>query len=127
MPETLFLVPIEWLPSYGTEIHRLKSRTQRGASCEVDRLLENPGLRPKVPEGYTVMSSTQLLTLKVAIDKALLGLETKKVQTVAEAIEEYKATRGSHAVRLLHRVLDKLIGLKCGHCGKDVSVTIESP
>ena len=33
--------------------------------------------------------------------------------TIADAIAEYKATRGSSAVKLLHKVLDKIIGLKC--------------
>lgn len=48
-------------------------------------------------------------------------------RTIADSIAEYKATRGTAAVKLLHHVLGKLIGLKCNHCGKEVSVTIESP
>ncbi len=45
--------------------------------------------------------------------------------TIADAIAEYKATRGSSAVKLLHKVLDKIIGLKCPHCHGDVSITIK--
>lgn len=45
--------------------------------------------------------------------------------TISDAIAQYKATRGSSAVRLLHKILDKIIGLKCPHCHKDVSIKIE--
>jgi K+-transporting ATPase c subunit len=45
--------------------------------------------------------------------------------TIADAIAEYKATRGSSAVKLLHKVLDKIIGLKCPHCHGDVNITIK--
>jgi len=46
--------------------------------------------------------------------------------TIADEIAEYKATRETSAVNLLNRVLDKIIGLKCPHCGENVSITIES-
>lgn len=49
-----------------------------------------------------------------------------KVRTIADSIADYKATRGTPAVKLLHRVLDKIIGLKCPHCHGDVNITIES-
>lgn len=48
-------------------------------------------------------------------------------RTIADSIAEYKATRGTPAVKLLHHVLGKLIGLKCNHCGKEVSVVIDTP
>lgn len=72
MAEKLFLVPVEWLPSYGTEIAQLKARTQRGARAEVARLLDRETtVGPKVPEGYTVMNDGELYMLKKAIEKAL--------------------------------------------------------
>lgn len=51
-------------------------------------------------------------------------VQQRKATTIADAIAEYKATRDSSAVKLLHRVLDKIIGLKCPHCGNDVPIVI---
>lgn len=48
-----------------------------------------------------------------------------QAKTIADEIVEYKATRGSAAVKMLHRVLAKIIGLECPHCGKPVNVTID--
>jgi hypothetical protein len=45
--------------------------------------------------------------------------------TIADAIAEYKATRGTSAVNLLHKVLDQIIGLRCPQCGEDIKVTLE--
>src|SRR5436305_14456581 len=45
-------------------------------------------------------------------------------RTIADEIAEYKAVRGTAAVNLLHRVLDKIVGLKCPHCHGDVNITI---
>ena len=47
-------------------------------------------------------------------------------RTIADDIAEHKATRGTATAKLLDRVLDKLIGLKCNHCGKEVAVEMES-
>ena len=46
-------------------------------------------------------------------------------KTIEDAIREYKESRNTSPVSLLHRVLDKLIGLTCPHCHKEVSITIE--
>lgn len=46
-------------------------------------------------------------------------------KTIEDAIREYKETRQTAPVTLLHKVLDKLIGLTCPHCHKEVSITIE--
>lgn len=49
------------------------------------------------------------------------------VPTIAEEIAEYNATKNSSAAKLLHRVLDKITGLRCPHCGNDVNITLDSP
>lgn len=70
----------------------------------------------------------QMKAQSEAARKAVFGAASGSVATpkIADAITEYKATRGTAAVKLLHRVLGKLVGLKCNHCGKEVSITTES-
>lgn len=46
-------------------------------------------------------------------------------RTIADEIADYKATPES-AKRTLRKVVEKLIDLRCPHCGESVSVTIET-
>jgi hypothetical protein len=46
-------------------------------------------------------------------------------KTVADAIREYQELKQTSPVTLLHKVLDKLIGLKCPNCHTEISVVIE--
>lgn len=46
-------------------------------------------------------------------------------KTIADAIREYQELKNTSPVTLLHKVLDKLIGLKCPNCHQDISITIE--
>lgn len=46
-------------------------------------------------------------------------------KTVADAIREYQELKHTSPVTLLHKVLDKLIGLTCPHCHKEIGITIE--
>lgn len=45
--------------------------------------------------------------------------------TITDAIAEYKATQGSSAERLLHKIFDKIVGLKCPHCHGDVTIAFK--
>ena len=60
-----------------------------------------------------------------SLNKALAKHDPPTGRTIADAIAEYKATRNTAAVKLLHRVLDKLVGLKCPHCREAVSVVLD--
>lgn len=66
-------------------------------------------------------TKAMLLTMEASRSET----EPAATGTIAESIAEYKATRTAPAVKLLHKVLGKLIDLKCKHCGKSVSVTID--
>lgn len=51
--------------------------------------------------------------------------QVRKPRTIADSLADYKTTPES-AKSLIRRLLDKLIDLRCPHCGRSVPVTIES-
>ena len=67
----------------------------------------------------------QLIAAVLDSVKAGNPVKNPNPRTIQDAIDEYKATRESSATKLLHRVLDKLIGLHCPHCFKDIPIRIE--
>lgn len=67
MPTTsppLLLVPFEWSPDYGTEIYRLRAKTQATAAREIERRREHG---QPVPKGYTVMTDAEVRKLTEAM------------------------------------------------------------
>lgn len=87
----LFLVPFEWLPDYGNEIRVLNSKTHKGASREVQKMLDKP-VGPPVPEGYTVMEESQLHAMLRSIQDAL-DLWASVHWTVDDVMAQKKCSR----------------------------------
>lgn len=77
----------------------------------MDGYCRNPGVNSVVRDMKTVPGQETAIRLPP--------------KTVADAIREYHELKHSSPATLLHKVLDKLIGLTCPHCHKEVSITIE--
>lgn len=79
--------------------------------------LRHEQVRDSLPEAPTAESLNRAL--------AKYDVPSAPKRTIADDIAEYKATRGTSTVKLLHRVLDKLVDLRCPHCRERVSVILD--
>ena len=85
----LFLVPFEWPPDYGTEVQSLTSRTQAGASNEIEKRQEKG---ERVPEGYTVLNESQMRQIMQGLQDGL-GLWASVHWTADDVMSVKKCSR----------------------------------